>query len=110
MEENTHKQDIAKVMPLYHIILYIVLNFNFSDHKEIFADLAQVSHELRLMPLPFGLLPHELIEIIDNERILPGISQLQKFGEDFPFLNSYNFQQVSDQVFNWHQRALLFDP
>jgi len=78
-------------MPLYHIILYMVLNFKFADHKEIFQDLAQTSHELRLMPLPFGLLPHELIEIIDSERILPGISQLQKLSEDFPYLNSYNF-------------------
>jgi len=30
------------------------------------------------MPLPYGLLPHELIEIIDNERIIPGISYIYK--------------------------------
>ena len=35
-------------------------------------------NELRLMPLPYGLLPHELIEIIDNERIIPGISYIYK--------------------------------
>lgn len=70
-----------------------------------------MSHELRLMPLPYGLLPHELIEIVDNEKILPGISHLYKLGEDFPYLNHYNFQNIesSDNV-NWHQRALLFDP
>jgi hypothetical protein len=42
------------------------------------------------LQLPFGVLPHELIEIIDNEKILPGISYLYKFGEDFPNLNVYN--------------------
>jgi len=44
------------------------------------------------MPLPYGLLPHEMMEIIDNERILPGISHLYKIGEDFPSLNNYNFE------------------
>jgi hypothetical protein len=60
------------------------------------------------MPLPYGLLPHELIEILDNERIIPGISQIYKLGEDFPFINFYNFQLIEKQ-FNWHQRVLLFD-
>ena len=73
------------------LMIYMILNFSFSDHKEIFKLLAQTSHELRLMPMPYGLLPHELIEIIDNERILPGISRLYKLGEDFPFLNQYTF-------------------
>ena len=63
------------------------------------------------MPVPYGLLPHELIEIVDNERILPGISYLYKLGEDFPYLNLYNFQNLeSDDFKNWHQRALLFVP
>jgi len=74
-------------------------------------ELAQISHELRLMPLPYGLLPHELIEIIDNERIIPGISYLFKLGEDFPFLNNFNFMNIdTDGNTNFHQRALLFDP
>lgn len=79
-----------QVLPLYHIMIYMILNFSYADHKEIFKDLATTSHELRLMPLPYGLLPHELIEIIDNERILPGINRIYKLGEDFPFLNYYN--------------------
>ena len=67
------------------------------------------------MPMPYGLLPHELIEILDNDRILPGISQLFKLGEDFPFLNYYNVQsleanEINMSNVNWHQRALLFDP
>ena len=98
-------------MPTFHILIFLLLNFNFSDNKEVFTELAQVSHELRLMPLPYGLLPHEFIEIVDNEKILPGISHLYKLGEDFPYLNNYNFQNIeaADNV-NWHQRALLWDP
>lgn len=83
----------------------------------MFAEIAQVSHELRLTPLPYGLLPHEMIEIIDNERILPGISYLYKMGEDFPLLNHYNFTNIESpdgairkSNVNWQQRALLFDP
>ena len=81
---------------MFHILIYIILTFNFNDHKEIFKDLAESCHELRLMPLPYGLLPHELIEIVDNERIIPGISQIFKIGEDFPLLNVYNLDKLID--------------
>jgi len=101
---------LEKLLPLFHIVTYIIVNFPISDDRVIFKELAAESHELRLMPLPYGLLPHELIEIADNERILPGISYLYKLGEDFPYLNHYNFQNLeSDENVNWHQRALLFD-
>lgn len=90
-------------MPTFHILIFLLMNFNFSDNKEVFTELAQVSHELRLMPLPYGLLPHELIEIVDNEKILPGISHLYKLGEDYPYLNNYNFQNIdSAENVNWH--------
>ena len=49
--------------------------------------LANECHELRMLPLPYGLLPHELIEIIDNERVLPGITKTFKLLEDFPYLD-----------------------
>ena len=102
--------ELEKIMPVFHILIFLLLNFNFSDNKDVFSELSQVSHELRLMPLPYGLLPHELIEIVDNEKILPGISHLYKLGEDFPYLNNYNFQNIdSSENVNWHQRALLFD-
>lgn len=107
-KENS--ENIVKIMPQFHIMIYMILNFKFTENKEIFHELAQVSQELRLMPLPYGLLPHELIEILDNERILPGISQVYKLAEDFPYLNYYNFQDVDSTDVNWHQRALLFDP
>ena len=72
--------------------MHMIINFSFDgDTKETYKDLAVVSHELRLNPLPYGLLPHELVEMFDNERILPGISFLYKTGEDFPYLNHYDF-------------------
>ena len=37
-----------------------------------------------------------MIEIIDNERILPGISYMYKIGEDFPSLNHYNQMNFSN--------------
>ena len=119
LDENSGYLDT--VLPLYHILIHLVLNFFISESKEVFQNLAQVSHELRLMPLPYGLLPHELIEMIDNERILPGISYLYKTGEDFPYLNHYDYNSVEQPNseknakevagrFNWHQRVLLFEP
>ena len=58
------------------------------------------------MPLPYGLLPHELIEIIDNERIIPGITRQYKLSEDFPLLNYYNPDK--DDLLNFHQRCFLY--
>jgi len=87
----------------------MLLNFEFDESEDVFQALSLASQDLRLMPLPYGLLPHELVEILDNERILPGISQLYKLGEDFPLLNHFNFQNIaSAEIQNIHQRALLF--
>jgi len=81
-------------MPLCHILIHLILNYSYVNNSEIFEEIAKECHELRMLPLPFGVLPHELIEIIDNERILPGISYLYKLGEDFPLLNHYNFTNI----------------
>jgi hypothetical protein len=87
----------------------MLINFQITDDQSIFKQLADESHELRLMPLPYGLLPHELIEISDNERILPGISFLYKLSEDFPQLNNFNLISLGNEsIKNFHQRALLF--
>ena len=52
-----------------------------------------------------------MIEIIDNERILPGIAFLYKMGEDFPSLNQYNFKNIESlEPVNGQQKAFLFDP
>ena len=110
-------------MIYYSILMHLVINFQFSEEaKDIFKDFAVISHELRLNPLPYCLLPHELVEIFDNERILPGISYLHKSGEDFPYLNSYNIrfylkskdktdknteEDILDRI-QRHQRVLMF--
>ena len=73
----------------------MLLNFEFDESEDVFQALSLASQDLRLMPLPYGLLPHELVEILDNERILPGISQLYKLGEDFPLLNHFNFADIA---------------
>ena len=84
---------LDKMMIYYSILLHLIINFQFSEEvKDIYKDFAVISHELRLNPLPYCLLPHELVEIFDNERILPGISFLHKTGEDFPYLNDYNIR------------------
>lgn len=65
-----------KVSVLYHLMIQMVLNFTFAENSKVFKEMSILSHELRLLPLPYGLLPHELIEILDNERIIPGIEQM----------------------------------
>lgn len=51
-----------------------------------------------MLPLPYGLLPHETIEIIDNERIFPGITRVFKLGEDFPYLDNHSISKEKDQI------------
>ena len=66
------------------------------------------------MPKPYGLLPHKLVEIIDNERIMPGISNIYKVGEDCPLLNDYDADNISAperrSIENWQQITLLYEP
>jgi hypothetical protein len=64
-----------------------------------------------MLPLPFGLLPHELIEIIDNERIIPGITRIFKLAEDFPYLDHHSLNKEKEEYEIFHQRAFIFsDP
>lgn len=54
--------------------------------------------------MPYGALPNELCEIIDNEKVLPGISQVFKIGEDIPLLNEYDSTMMlesSQNQINW---------
>ena len=60
--------------------------------------LAAELHELRMLPLPYGLLPHESIEIMDNERIFPGITKISKLGEDFPYLDNHSISKEKEEV------------
>jgi hypothetical protein len=52
--------------------------------------LADEAHELRLLPLPYGLLTHELIEVIDCERVVPGLTLISKLAEDLPWIDYHS--------------------
>lgn len=43
------------------------------------------------LPYPYGLIPHELSQFVENERVLPGINKMLKMIEDFPLLDRYDF-------------------
>ena len=56
-------------MPLLHILMYLVTYFRFQDSEKdsekVFRKLGDQLDELRMLPLPYGLLAHELIEVLD---------------------------------------------
>lgn len=106
MEEQGN-QTLEKILPLFHVLIYIFSYFKFTD-KEKMKLLAQKCHELRMLPLPYGLLPHELIEIIDNERILPGITKIFKLAEDFPYIDHHSLNKEKDEFEIFHQRAYFY--
>ena len=90
LELNNEK--IEKVLPMFHLLIHLFTYYKFSD-RELLRILAQEAHELRMLPLPYGLLPHEMIEIVDNERIIPGLTKIFKLAEDFPWLDHHSLQK-----------------
>jgi hypothetical protein len=93
---------VQKTLPLFHILLHFFTYFNFSDKEGILKLLTQESHEFRMLPLPYGLLPHEVIEVIDNERIVHGITKIFKFVEDFPLLDKHSLNMEKDGFKIYH--------
>jgi hypothetical protein len=77
---------------MFHLLIHLFTYYKFSD-RELLRILAQEAHELRMLPLPYGLLPHEMIEIVDNERIIPGLTKIFKLAEDFPWLDHHSLQK-----------------
>lgn len=94
MEEGV--ASIEKVLPLFHTMIYLISYFKFSD-KDKMKILASECHEFRMLPLPYGLLPHEFVEIADNERILPGITKIFKLAEDFPYLDYHSLNKEKEE-------------
>ena len=48
---------LRRIMPFFHILILIFTNyrdFALSASKELLVDIAMISHEIRLMPLPYG--------------------------------------------------------
>ena len=52
-----------------------------------------------MLPVPYGLVAHELIEVIDNERIMPGITWISKMAEDFPQVDCHSLNKEADKKF-----------
>ena len=61
-----------RTMPYFHILLHLFTYNKFMEHymKSEVQSFANAIHEYRMLPLPYGLLAHELIEVIDQERIM----------------------------------------
>ena len=74
-----------KVLVLFHVLIFFFTYFKVND-SNLLNELATISHEIRLLPMPYGLLPHELIDILDNERTFHGLVRIQKLTEDLPYL------------------------
>ncbi len=55
-----------------------------------------------MLPIPYGLLAHELIEIIDNERVIPGLTKIFKFAEDFPYLDHHSINKEKEDIEIYH--------
>jgi hypothetical protein len=62
-----------------------------------------------MLPLPYGLIPHEAIEIIDNERIIPGITKAFKMAEDFPYLDLYSINKSKEDTENFYQCVYFYN-
>ena len=78
-------------MPFCKFVTYLLTYHPFKDYEnKVLTKLANEVHELRMLSLPNGLIAQELIEVIDAERIMPGITRINKQAEDFPYLNLFN--------------------
>jgi len=60
------------LMPLLHILIYILTYYRFIDTNNRLKNLGEELEELRMLPLPYGLLANELIEVIDSGRSYAG--------------------------------------
>ncbi len=94
LEQKAEK--IEKVLPMFHVLIQLFTFFKVTDRKAVEL-LAQEAHELRMLPIPYGLLPHEMIEIADNERVIPGLTKIFKLAEDFPYLDNYSLTKERDK-------------
>lgn len=94
-------EQIEKVLPCFTILTQLFTYCKFSD-KDRMKSLAQESHELRMLPVPYGLPPHELIDVIDNERVMPGISRVNRLNEDFPYLDHHSLNKEKEEYEIFH--------
>jgi hypothetical protein len=88
--KNSVEQALNTLMPLLHIQIYLLTYYQFQDTNHRLKGYVEELEELRMLPLPYGLLANELVEVIDQERVMPGITWIGKFAEDYPFLDHHS--------------------
>ena len=110
-KENKDK-DAIKLLPLMHMVLYLITYHKYKDQSNLLEELGNQTHELRMLPVPFGLLAHELIEVVDCERILPGMTRISKLAEDFPLIDHHSIlKERATNFTNVHQNVFVYaDP
>ena len=123
--ELNKDEEANKLTPLMHISMFMITYFlckenerdhdaahdrDFEKRQGLLKDLADKAHELRLLPIPYGLLTHELIEVLDSERIMPGLSLISKLAEDFPWIDyhSRNKEGQKENLKHKHQDVFVF--
>lgn len=99
-------------MPLLHVLMYLLINYLYIDKNNKLEELANRLEEYRMLPLPYGLLANELIQVIDQERVMPGISWIQKFAEDYPWVDHHSTQKEKYSIENpsqpsYHQHVFV---
>lgn len=53
------------MMPLFHFLIYLLTYFRYVDSNQRLRLLVEEVREMRVLPVPYGLLAHELVEVID---------------------------------------------
>ena len=86
-ERLDQAQYLDRVLVVTFILFQMIVILQFKNAQEILKDISSRMRELRLLPMPFGLIPDEMISAIDNERLLPGTTFIQKLSEDLPLIN-----------------------
>ena len=82
---DTFAFQIRKAPYLFTLLNTILLDCKLSQERE--RNLLKYADTFMSQPLPHGLLPMETHRIIQNERLLPGITKVLQIAQDFPQLN-----------------------
>jgi hypothetical protein len=94
---SSEPDPLGQIMPLMHILIYIFTYMPLLDCANDLKKLAESLCELRMLPIPYGMLVNELIEVLDQERLMPGLTLIGKTAEDFPFLDLHSSTKMRNQ-------------
>lgn len=88
--------DELKVLMHFSICLFTF--WTFYDWKEA-EKLSDEINEFWYLPLPLGSIANDLIEILDGISIFPNITKLHKYFEDIPFLQKFDWNLKSREIY-----------